>query len=216
MTDMTWHRVGRALLGRWPSQVATWGADGISAFVEELQADGLSPEAALVAVRTYRPEPGKDFPPSVAAVSELARRDPSAPTFDEALVLIRRAFRAGRRPLVGDFATEAQMIGAREEMIRTAASDTHPLVASFVDRCGDLSRLQDEIAEMEGGEFAGIRRRDLEARWEQHREAMSGRELAGLAAGRRDGLRQLDPLAALGLRRASELVASTEKGRDHA
>ena len=52
MTEVTWSRVARALLGRWPNQVAQWGEEGIAAYIEELQADGLTPDVALVALRS--------------------------------------------------------------------------------------------------------------------------------------------------------------------
>lgn len=155
---------------------------------------------------------GGTFRPSVAEVVGEIRRDPSEPTFDEALTLIRSAFKAGRRPLRGDFSGEAQMIGAREEAVRASARELHPLVAAFVARCSDLSRLEDEIGEMAGGEYAGARRRELEQRWEAHVEALEGRDIASIAAGRRRGsLGRLDPLAALSIRAgAGELAAASE------
>src|SRR5581483_5658564 len=118
----------------------------------------------LTALRMYRPAEGKDFPPSVAAISELARQDPSRPTFDEALTLWRAALRAYNHPLVGEFTTERQMIHAREQHVLDRAQKMHPLVASFISRHG-VPRLQDEVGELEG-EYGAIRRNELEQAWE--------------------------------------------------
>ncbi|HET6866310.1 MAG TPA: hypothetical protein VFH80_10315 [Solirubrobacteraceae bacterium] len=196
MTQETWARVGRALLGRWPSQVAQWGESGIAAYVEELQADGLTPETALAALRSYRPQPGKDFPPSVAAVSQIARSDPSRPTFDEALTLWRTALRAWNRPLTGDYSGEAQMLRARQENVLEAAMGMHPLIASFIARHG-VRRLQDEVGELDG-EYGAVRRGELEQAWLAHVDAFDGRDVAALTAPRgARGLAAFDPLAAL-------------------
>lgn len=197
MTEVSWGRVGRALLGRWPSQVAQWGEEGIAAFVEELQAAGMGPEHALAAIRTYRPVDGKDFPPSVAALSKLAQADPSRPTFDEMLTLVTTALRAYNRPLRGDFSTEAQMLGAREAQVLERAQSMHPLVVAFIVRHG-VSRLQDEVGEL-SGEYGGIRRGELERAWGEHVQAFGDREVAALVSGRRGaGLVAFDPLVALG------------------
>jgi hypothetical protein len=79
--SVTWGNVGEVLLGRWPGQVAGWGEDGISAFVNELMADGLTPELAVQALRAH----ASDFPPSVASVSRLAERavQGTPPSFEE-------------------------------------------------------------------------------------------------------------------------------------
>lgn len=198
-TDAETRQAQRALLGSWPGTITQWGRDAFDAYLYVLQARGLSADQVIRAVGTW--PAGVDFPPSAPNLAAAALRDPATPTFDEAVILIRRAFRAGRRPLTGSYDTEAQMIGAREEMVREAARAMHPSVASFVERCSDISRLEDELAEMTGdGEHAGARRHEMEQRWQRHRDAIAGREVLALATGRgRTGLRQLDPLAAIGI-----------------
>jgi hypothetical protein len=190
----------------WPGEFTDSAASAWRVFLDDYEsAQVLAALKAMVAR-------GGTFRPSVAQVVAEMRRDPSKPTFDEALVLIRRALRAGRRPLTGSYDNEAQMLGAREELVREAALGMHQSVASFVGRCSDIGRLEDEISELSGGEYAGARRRDLERRWEAHLEAFEGREISALAAGRRDGLRQLDPLGALGISAPKLLDDPTERG----
>jgi hypothetical protein len=82
VTDTDWKPVATALLGSWPSQVASWGREALAAYVAELEARGVRPEAALVAIRSCPAE--QKFPPSAPELAALARRDPSRPTFDEA------------------------------------------------------------------------------------------------------------------------------------
>jgi hypothetical protein len=200
VTEASWHQVGRALLGRWPSQVATWGEEGIAAFVEELLADGLTAEQALVALRSYRPEPGKDFPPSVPAVVALARTDPSQPTPEEAYQMIYGkggVMRARLKP-GASFPSEAAMLGARDEVRLERAQEIHPLLGAFVERFG-VHRLA--MLEVDDPEYGEVRRKDVREAWARHCEAFAGREVAAIASGRRSGLGKLDPLSALGVPR---------------
>jgi hypothetical protein len=198
---MTWtadelREIGTALLGSWPGTMAAWGREAVAAYIAELQARGLAAEGVLTAIRTW--PAGSDFPPSAPNLAAAARRDPSQPTFDEALVLIQRALRAWNSPLRGDFANEAEMLKARERHVIGSAQGVHPLAAAFIHRRG-IRQLQKEIAELGDEEYGSLRRRDLQQAWEAHLEAFEGREISALVAGRRDGLRQLDPLAALGI-----------------
>lgn len=184
----------------WPGEFTDTAATAWRVFLDDYE-----PEQVLAAIKALVAR-GGTFRPSVAQVVAQIRSDPSTPTFDEALVLIRSALRAGRGPLRGDYSTEAQMIAGREEMVRAAARTLHPLVAAFVVRCGDLSRLGDEVAELAAGDYAGARRRDLQLRWEAHVEALDGRDVAAIASGpRRDGLQRLDPLAALGMKPPAQI-----------
>jgi hypothetical protein len=60
-------------------------------------------------------------------------------------------------------------------------------------------------------DYGELRRKELRGGWDRHVEAFDGRNVALLAAGpRHAGLRQLDPLAALGLGR--EPVPALEEG----
>jgi len=210
---MTWtpddqRDVGQALLGSWPGTIAAWGREGFAAYIAELQARGLTAERMLMAIRTW--PAGSDFPPSAPNLAAAARRDPSKPTFDEALELIRRALRAWNRPLTGDYANEAELLRARERMVMERAESVHPLVASFIAR-RRIEQLQKELAELGDEEWGSVRRRDLQAAWDQHCEAFEGRDVAAMASGRRDGLQRLDPLAALGIR---STAGELERGDD--
>lgn len=197
-----WKPVATALLGSWPSQVAAWGREALGAFLDELQARGVTPEAALVAIRCCPAE--QKFPPSAPELAAAARRDPSKPTFAEALVLIQSALRAWNQPLQGDFANEAQMLKAREQQVADRAKEAHPLVSSFIGRYG-VSRLQDALADLADETYGGVRRKALQAEWARHCEAQEGREVAAIVAPRRGELDSFDPLVTLGApRRALE------------
>lgn len=197
-TGASWSRVGRALLGRWPAQVATWGEQGIAAFVEELQADGLTPDQAVVGVRSYRPQAGRDFPPSVSTVSNLAHCDPTTPTPEEACTLIYgyRGVMKARVPAGGNYDSEAEMLGVRDAARLDRAWELHPLLGSFCERFG-VRRLA--MLEVDDPELGELRRRDVREAWGRHVTAMHGRDVAAIAAGRgrRPGLRQFDPLHSL-------------------
>ena len=172
MSESAWRQVARALLGRWPSQVSTWGEDGITAFVEELQADGLEPSRALEAIRRYRPE--RDFPPSVAAVSKLARQDPDRPTFDEML---------------------AQLYGPGGVFgFKRSGVTVSPWVLAFVERSGRERLRLLPVDDPDEGKWC---RRELERSWSAFLEATEGREVAQIAARSARGLGRVDPLAAL-------------------
>lgn len=69
MTD--WRPVAQALLGSWPQQVTSWGREGLAAYLAELEARGISPEAALQAIRSW--PAGSDFPPSAPNLAARAR-----------------------------------------------------------------------------------------------------------------------------------------------
>lgn len=202
MTD--WIKVGRALLGRWPSQVAVWGEEGIAAFVEELQADGLTPDQALAGLRMHRPPDGKDYPPSVATVSALALSDPSSPTFDEAMQVIAHVLKA--RTQVSKAWWE---YGERDELNRQAmmerAAGVHPLVQAFI-RAQGLDRLR--TLDLADEEYGQARRQQLRAAWEAFAEAHAGREVAALVSGRRGELGSFDPLSAFNVPFAPKQLGS--------
>lgn len=85
----------------------------------------------------------------------------------------------------------------------------HPLVRSFAIRQG-LDRLR--TLGVDCPDYGEIRRRDLHAAWDAHCSAMEGRELKALTAPAGDRpavLKQLDPLAALGLAGQAQLEETT-------
>lgn len=185
MTETTWPRVARALLGRWPSQVATWGEEGIAAFIEECQADGLTPDRALYGIRMHRPEAERDFPPSVAAVSKLARMDPDRPTFD------------------GFF---AQLYGPGGMFgFKRAGVTISPWVEAFAEQYG-RERLR--LLPIDHPEEGKWRRRELEQAWSAFLEATEGREVAEIAARSSGGsLGKPDFAATLGRPAAAQIEA---------
>jgi hypothetical protein len=149
-----WKDVGQVLLGSWPSQVASWGREGIAAYLVELQGRDLTPDAVIVALRSSESK----WPLAASEVAAATRIDPFRPTFDEAYPAIYRC--AARGVLdVG----------------------LHPLVASFISRQG-LLRLGS--LPLDCSEWGNKHRCDLEGSWNAHVEAMDGREVAQLAGGR--------------------------------
>lgn len=208
---VTWRDVGRALLGSWPDRVAAWGEEAIAAYVEELGARGLTPERALAAIRSCPAE--QRFPPSAAELLGLARHDPSTPTFVEAYRLIygtRGVLRA--RPRETSWPDEGERGRAYRQAAYDRAAEMHPLVASFVVRYG-VNRLR--MLEVDHPDYGDLKRKDLEAAWMAHCEAMDGRDLAAIAQPPRsgEGLRQFDPLAALGAKPPALPESSTEGHR---
>lgn len=165
---------------------------------------------------------GQRFRPSASEFLAAVRADPSEPTFDEAVQLIRRALKApGYRDRLREHQREtgSTFISAddedelREEAIKAALEQTHPRVRGFVATQG-VERLHRMLGQIEDGDWGEKHRADLRADWERHVESGEQRELTVIASGGRVGLRELDPLATLGLpRSAGELVVSNDNQR---
>ena len=195
MSSMDWKPVGNALLGSWPSQVASWGPEAIAAYISELGARGVTPDQALVAIRSCGPE--QKFPPSAPELAGLARRDPGQPTGAEMLRLVygpRGVLRA--RPVYkqgGWRWNELQVATDRVQLDR--AVELSPLLGRFVVAQG-LDRLRRLNLD---GEHGDLRRRQLVEEWDRFCSAVEEREIASLIVGRRGGLGRLDPLEALGI-----------------
>lgn len=136
--------------------------------------DGMEPDLASETAQRMLLQ-GRKWRPSVSEFLADARRDPSQPTFDEMLILLRKAMKAA------------------DPFERLARE--HPLVGSFVKRQG-WDRLR--LLPLDDPDWGEKTRRELREAWDRHVETFDGREVAALASGDRDGLRQLDPLAALG------------------
>lgn len=197
---MTWttddrRQAASLLLGSWPGTMAAWGREAITAYLAVLEARGLTAEQVRAAILAW--PAGSDFPPSAPNLAAAALNDPATPTFDELLTLIRTALRATTLPLHGDFSNEAQMIQAREQRVLERAEGMHPLVFSFIARHG-VRRLQVEVGDLDG-DYGAIRRNELAAAWDEHRDRMRDRDVHAISAGQRRGeLGRFDPLAALG------------------
>lgn len=169
---MTWEDVGRALIGSWPSQVASWGKDAIQAYVDEIQARGVTPDRALVAIRCCT----GSFPPSAGELAAQARKDPDQPTADELL---------------------AQLYGPGGAFgFKRSGVTVSPWVLAFVESYGRERLRMLEVDDPKDGKW---RRRELMESWERFLEANEGRQVHEIAR-RSSGLSQLDPLATVGRR----------------
>jgi hypothetical protein len=165
--------VARALLGSWPNQVASWGREALAAYLAELAARGVSPDAALVAIRSC--PAGQKFPPSAPELAALARQDPERPTFDEAFQGIY-----GPGGVFG---------------VKRSGVTVSPWVTAFVDWFGrDRLRMLEVDCEVEGK----WRRRELRESYEQFLEVAEGRVVAQIARSGRGTLGRVDPLTAVG------------------
>lgn len=183
--------VARALLGTWPTQVNGWGKEGIAAYIHELQARGIDPDAALIAIRTY--DPDADFPPSAAKLAQQARKDPSRPTAEEAIRLVQHILAARTKEWRTIWRGDDRAKADEWAMIERA-EESHPLVAAFVANQG-LSRLR--ALDLSDGAEPWDRKRFVEA-WEAFVQASEGRAVASLVAGRGSGeLGRLEPLSVI-------------------
>jgi hypothetical protein len=204
----------------WPGELTPGQADAYEATLG-------TPDARVLAALNRLLHAGARFRPSPAEILGEARNDPSIPTFDEMLRLVfgKDGILAARPPLRGSPADVIAAWEAGEEWdtadvnggawlghTRAEATDavqleraaeSHPLIASFVQRL-TLQRLRGyNVAPEQGEDGKRIDTwdlRDLRIAWGHHCEAVTGREVAALAAGTgRRGLAQLDPLAVLGV-----------------
>jgi len=185
------------------------------AIAYEVLLDGVEPEACVRALRELVQE-GQALRPRPGEIAARARRDPSRPTFDEAYRLIfgRGGILAARPENrryedllddeTGEMIRSAVEVKHRAERaaVRQAAEAVHPLVGQFVVRQG-IDHLRS--LRLDDPEYGGLRRRELREAWDAHAAAFDEREVAAIAAGGdvRQGLRQMDPLAALGLPEAA-------------
>ncbi len=71
-----WRGVARVLLGSWPSQVASWGREGLAGYITELQARGVSAAETIAAIRSSN----TPFPP---AAGEIATAHKGRTALDE-------------------------------------------------------------------------------------------------------------------------------------
>lgn len=190
-----WKPFVAVLLASWPDRVNAWGREGIAAYCGELEARGLTPEAAIAAVRTF----ATAFPPAAGEVA--AAGTPPPPAFTEAFAAIY-----GRRGAL----KLATYVGFPPDRINDGrviarANETHPLIGGFVGRYG-IRRLQ--LLEVDHPDYGAARRRELNREWDQYVAANAGRDRAALAAGapRAGGLSRLDPARMLGTNASSHEV----------
>jgi hypothetical protein len=176
-------------MGSWPERVGLWGKDGIAAYLEELEARGVSAQAALIAIRSC--DAGQAFPPSAPELAGLVQRDPSRPTATEA---IEQIYGPG-----GVFG------------FKRANVTVSPWVLAFVDRYGP-DRLR--LLEVDDDEYGALRRKELGQAYEEFLVAMEGRELHEIATGRRRQLGRFDPLASLGLQPPAQIEPLADDDED--
>jgi hypothetical protein len=198
-----WKAAAAALLGSWPSLVASWGREAIQAYVVELEARGVTPDQALEAIRTT----DATFPPSAGEIAQLARRDPAEPTFAEACTLIfgRGGVLRARTGIRKASWEEGERDRLNDEAAWQCAGRMHPLIGAFV-RSQGLDRLK--RLNLDDPEYGGARRKQLADDWEAFAEAHETRDIAALLAGRRGELARFDPLRALSGPRLLEKRAS--------
>lgn len=180
--------------------------------VYRLLLDTVDPDAALQALREMVLE-GQALRPKPGEIVARCRRDPSIPTFEEAYQLIfgPGGVLAARPGSAGPvtFNSEAERRAASNQAALDRAQAFHPLVAMFVVRqgVGHLRGLG-----VDDPDYGELRRKELRESWDRHVEAMDGRDVAALAAGGDRsalGMRQFDPLAALGIEKPAEIEAAT-------
>lgn len=186
--------VAQALLGTWPTQVAAWGKSGIAAYLAELGARGVTPAAAVLAIRSF--DPDADFPPSAAKLASVARRDPSRPTGLEIVDVLwgpGGVMHARSEYPNGGFRGPSGREDADDTARMDAAVAKGPLVTAFLGSVGLAAvKAQDPIdAELTEGE-ASMRRNWLAKQWEAFQDRKGERDVAELIAAR-----HLDPLGAL-------------------
>jgi hypothetical protein len=187
-TDLQWDAFRGILEEAWPGE-----------FTEDTEQvwrvllDPVDPADATAALKRllYR---GERFRPSASELLAEIRADHSKPTFEEAYELIFGRRGALKADAPGVFPSTQAMHKARVEAIMARAGEMHPLIGSFIERQGATRLLNLPVHHEEWGEQ---RRRELREAWDRHTEAFDGREVAALASGRPEGLRELDPLAVL-------------------
>ena len=166
------------------------GASGIAAYVAELAARDVPPEAVLVAIRSW--PAGSDFPPSVPNLAAAARRDLSGPTFDEMLAGVYRRGGVLLAPAPRNAFDRADRERLRDEAQLARAGGMHPLISGFVGHVG-LAWLRTRDP---AGEYGFAHRRELEQAWSR----FTGREQErdALPSARRGGPGKIDAIRAIG------------------
>lgn len=190
-TDDEWEAFCAIVEEAWPGEF-----DDSTAKAWRVLFRKVEPAVAVGGVERLMLE-GRKWRPSASEVLGEGRRDPSKPTFDEVLALLygRGGVFQAREPS-GPYAGVYEIAQARQAAREERLRGLHPLVVAFVYRQG-MERLA--TLPLNDEEYGELRRKELRGSWEEHCEAFDGREIAVLAAGgdRREGLRQLDPLAGL-------------------
>lgn len=160
--------------GGWPGQFTANDEDAYYFLLSDF--DVADVMRALKALRHAK------FRPSASEIANvLSPEKAAAPTFDEMFALL--------------FSPRGALAARGVDGTRERLAGLPPLVSAFAERQG-IQRLKElPVHDEDDGHW---RRKELRVAWDGHVEAMEGREVAALASGAGD-LRQLDPLARLGL-----------------
>lgn len=202
-TAQEWDAFAGLLAEAWPGPF-----DVPSAAAYRVLLDDVAPEHAVAALRGLL-YAGHRFRPSVAELLAAMRDDPSQPTWAEAYQLIYgRGGVLRAQPTATRWGSEGERRRLQDTAAAARAADMHALIGGFC-RAQGLAYLRS--LRVDCPDWGTKHRADLERAWDSYVAAHEGREVAALAAGTgRDGLRRLDPLAALG-RPARELLRATEE-----
>lgn len=188
--------VATALLGSWPSQVASWGKSGIAAYLAEVGARGVTPHQALVALRSC--EADQKFPPSAPELAALARVDPDVPIWSEAFDKIygRGGVLCARPSYPPGGWTGDELQVAQDKLALERADGFHRLLGAFV-RTQTLRRLR--MLHVDDPDHGELVRKELGKDWDQFVATTDRRQIAAIASGdQRHGLRRVDPTSFLG------------------
>lgn len=194
--DRTWDALCALLEEAWPGKF-----DDDAARAWRVLLGGFNAAAIAEGVQRLLLE-GHEFRPSVSQLVAAIRRDPSRPTFAEALRLVDYCLRARpeRTGAVTTYDNEADRRRRFDNAVleRARSEQVHPLVGAFVARQG-VERLR--TAGLTDPDYGGARRAQLEREWHEHVDTFDGREVAALAQMQARGtggqLQRFDPLAAL-------------------
>ncbi len=202
MTTQEWALLSARIAAWWPA--TKWTTEMFAVWYEDLAAFDL--EAVRVALNGLKMRPGA-FAPSIGDVLSQLTSDPADPTFDEMVaVVFGRDGILHLRPAPRGLWREGEREAATSELVEERLEHVHPLIRAFVCTYG-LRRLRKLPIDAAPGEDASGRwedegkwaRKELRDAWVAHVAAFDGREVAALAFGQRsEGLRRLDPLAAIG------------------
>lgn len=207
MTDEQWDSIA-LLLDKGFKWKESFGDAQLTTY--RILLDGYDEEQIAGALRILVAR-GQVFGPTPGEIVSLIRKDAAKPTFIETYRLIYGAGGILRaRPQESSFADLGERGRAYRQAQRDRAATMHPLVASFAERYG-FDRL--EGLELNDPDYGDAKRRELERQWDEHCDAMEGRDLAAIALPRSDrgGLARLDPLSALPKPRKALPETTTEE-----
>lgn len=205
ITPDEWESIALLIEEGWPGEFTDASAAAWRVFLDDYDA-----ERVLTALKVLVARGGR-FRPSVAEVAAEINVDRCVPTFIEAYQLIYGARGVlAARPKQSWWDTPAQRERSYEDAARERAAEMHPLIGRFIDRYG-VNRLR--MLELDDPEFGALRRRELQADYEQLTEALEGRRLEAIAAPRRNGglARIGDPLEALGIERPAAITSGGDE-----